>query len=105
MHETVALVTLRQLAQASVEDIIVSGRMRIILKPLLVRLPVVGALQVPVLVLSAEQQPDACHHFVASLLTLGGEARALSRMLLGCAHAPSYRSGCRACASALSDPC
>jgi hypothetical protein len=33
--------------QVSVEDIIISGRVRIILKPLLEHLPIVGALQVP----------------------------------------------------------
>lgn len=35
--------------QASVEDIIISGRVRVVLKPLLDRLPLVGAVQVPVL--------------------------------------------------------
>ena len=33
--------------QVSVEDIIISGRIRVIMKPLLDRLPLVGALQVP----------------------------------------------------------
>ena len=36
----------RACTQVSVEDIIISGRVRIILKPLLEHLPVVGALQV-----------------------------------------------------------
>lgn len=50
--------------QASVEDIIISGRARVIMKPLLDRLPLVGALQVPDLAFLNTPTKALTHHLL-----------------------------------------